>query len=126
MFGAQKRGLIRQELETIRFFSLFYFYLHPNASLNQQNNSTFLSIRESLRREKFYFGRFAKVYDREMQKFRVFSGSRKFLLAKVSAPKVYSRTENYSIELVILLKLLYLTSLCIIECKPFCWISSHL
>ena len=84
MFGARKRGLIRQQLETIRFFSLFYFYLEPNASLKQQKNSTFLSIRESLRREKFYFGRFAKVYAREMQKFREFSGSRKFLLLKYS------------------------------------------
>ena len=49
--------------------------------LKQQKNSTFLSIRESLRREKFYFGRFAKVYAREMQKFRS--------LAKVSDRKVY-------------------------------------
>ena len=39
-------------------------------------------------REKFYLGRFAKVYAREMQKFRKFFVSRKFLLAKVSAPKV--------------------------------------
>ena len=71
-----------------KVFSLFYFYLHPNVSLKQQKNSTFLSIHESLRREKFYFGRFAKVYAREMQKFCEFFVSRKFLLEKVSAPKV--------------------------------------
>ena len=92
MFGARKRGLIRQKLEIMRFYSLFYFYLDPNVSLKQQKSSTFLSIRESLRREKFYFGRFAKVYAREIQKFREFFRSRKFLLAKVSAPKVYSLT----------------------------------
>ena len=88
MFDARQRGLIRRKLEIIRFFSLFYFYLDPNVSLKQQKKSTFLYIRESLRPEKFYFGRFAKVYAREMQKFREFFRSRKFLLAKVSAPKV--------------------------------------
>ena len=62
--------------------------MDPYVSLKQQKKSTFLSIRESLRREKFYFGRFAKVYAREMQKFREFFVSRKFMLAKVSAPKV--------------------------------------
>ena len=87
MFGAGKRGLIRQKFEIMRFYSLFYFYLDPNVSLKQQKNSTFLSIRESLKHEKFYFGRFAKVYAREIQKFREFFRSRKFLLAKVSAPK---------------------------------------
>ena len=61
MFGARKQGLIQQKLEIIRFF-LFYLYLDPNVSLKQQKNSTFLSIRESLRREKFIFGQFAKVY----------------------------------------------------------------
>ena len=61
MFGARKRGLIRQKLEIIRVFPLFYFYLDPNVSLKQQKISTFLAIRESLRSEKFYFGRFAKV-----------------------------------------------------------------
>ena len=100
MFGARKRDLIRQKLAIIRFISLFYFYLDPNISLKQQKNSTFLSIRESLRRKKFYFGRFAKVYAREMQKFLEFFGSRKFLLAKVSAPKVhlkkYYRFVNFS------------------------------
>ena len=80
MFGARKRGLIRRKLEIIRFFSLFYFYLDSNVSLKQQKKSTFMSIRESLRREKLYFGRFAKVYAREMQKFREFFRSRKFLL----------------------------------------------
>ena len=88
MFGARKRCLIRQKLEILRFFSLFYFYLDRNVSLKQQKNSIFLFIRESLRREKFYFGRFAKVYVREMQKFREFFRSRKFLLVKVSSPKV--------------------------------------
>ena len=83
MFGARKRGLIRRKLEIISFFSLFNFYLDTNVSLKQQKKSTFLSIRESLRREKLYFGRFAKVYAREMQKFSEF-----FPLAKVSAPKV--------------------------------------
>ena len=39
-------------------------------------------IRESLRSKKFYFVRFAKVYAREMQKFREFFGSRKILLLK--------------------------------------------
>ena len=62
--------------------------MDPNVSLKQQKKSTVLSIRESLRRKIFYFGRFAKVYAREMQKFREFFLSRKFLLAKVSAPKV--------------------------------------
>ena len=46
------------------------------------NFENFAQIRESLRREKFYFGRFAKVYAREMQKFREFFVSRKFLLLK--------------------------------------------
>ena len=41
-----------------------------------------MSIRESLKREKFYFGRFAKVYAREIQKFREFFRSQKFLLLK--------------------------------------------
>ena len=80
MFDARKRGLIRQKLEIIRFFSLFY--LDPNVSSKQPKNSTFLSIRQSLRREKFYFGRFAKVSAREMQKFREFFRSRKLLLLK--------------------------------------------
>ena len=66
----------------------------PNVSLKQQKNSNFLSIRESLRREKFYFGLFAKVYAREMQKFREFFVSRKFLLAKVSAPKVAALVDS--------------------------------
>ena len=39
-------------------------------------------------REKNFSGPFARVYAREMQKFREFFSSRKFLLAKVSAPKV--------------------------------------
>ena len=39
-------------------------------------------------REKNFSGPFAKVYIREMQKFREFFSWRKFLLAKVSAPKV--------------------------------------
>ena len=82
MFGTRKRGLIRQKLEIIRFFSLFYFDLDPNVSVKQQKNSTFLSIRESLIREKFYFGCFAKVSAREMQKFREYFRSRKFLLLK--------------------------------------------
>ena len=68
------------------------FSLDPNVSLKQQKNSTFLSIRESLIREKFYFGQFAKVYAREMQKFREFFGSRKFLLAKVH--KMYGQFKN--------------------------------
>ena len=88
MFGARKRGLIRQKLEIIRFFYLFYFYLDPNVSFKQQKNSTFLSIRESLRQEILYFGRFTEVYACEMQKFCEFFRSQKFLLAKVSAPKV--------------------------------------
>ena len=46
------------------------------------NFANFAQIRESLRHEKFYFGRFAKVYAREMRKFREFFGSRKFLLLK--------------------------------------------
>ena len=50
--------------------------------MKQQKKSTFLSIRESLRRKKFCFGRFAKVYACEMQRFREFFGSRKFLLLK--------------------------------------------
>ena len=60
--------------------------MDANVSLKQQKNSTFLSIRESLRREKFYFGRLAKVYAREMPKFREFFGSRKFLLLKYLIP----------------------------------------
>ena len=67
MFGARKRGLIRQKLETM-FFSLFYFYLDPTVSLKQQKKSTFLTL--------------AKVYAREMQKYREYFGSRKFLLLK--------------------------------------------
>ena len=65
-----------------KVFSIFYFYLDPNVSFKPQKKSTFLSIRESLRRENFYFGWFAKVYAREMQKFLDFFRSRKFLLLK--------------------------------------------
>ena len=39
-------------------------------------------------REKIFSGPFVKVSAREMQKFRQFFSSRKFLLAKLSAPKV--------------------------------------
>ena len=39
--------------------------------------------------EKNFSGPFAKVHAREKQKFREFFSSRKFLFAKVSAPKVY-------------------------------------
>ena len=86
MFGARKRGLIRQRLEIIRFFPLFSFYLAPNVSFKTtKKKSTFLSIRESLRREKFYFGQFA----RESLCSRNAKISRIFRLAKVSAPKVY-------------------------------------
>ena len=67
MFGARKQGVIRQRLEIV--FSLFYFYLHPNISLKQQKKNQL-------------FCPFAKVYAREMQKFREFFGSRKFLLLK--------------------------------------------
>ena len=56
MFGARKRGLIRQKIQIIRFFSLFYFYLDPNVSLNQQKKQNF-----SVHSRKFYFGRFANV-----------------------------------------------------------------
>ena len=80
--------LLRRHNSFLSFISVFYFSLDPNVSLKQQKKSTFLCIRESLICEKFYFGRFAKVYAREMQKFREFFGCRKFLLAKVSAPKV--------------------------------------
>ena len=74
----------------ISFISLFYFSLDdPNVSLKEQKKSTFPSIRESLIRKKFYFGRFAKVYAGEMRKFREFFGLLKFLLAKVSAAKVF-------------------------------------
>ena len=58
-------------------FSFIFLWIQT-FPLKQQKNSTFLSIRKSLIREKFYFGRFAKE----------FFGSRKNLLAKVSAPKV--------------------------------------
>ena len=44
-----------------------------------------MSIHESLRREKFCFGRFAKVYVREMQN---------FLAREVSARKVYTKRKN--------------------------------
>ena len=92
MFVARKRGLIRQKLEIIRvFFSLLFLSGSKRFLIKQQKKSTFLSIRESLRREKLYFGRFAKVYAREMQRFREFFVSRKFLLAKVSAPKVFKK-----------------------------------
>ena len=70
------------------FFSLLFLSGSKRFLKTTKKKSTFLSIRESLRREKFYFGRFAKVYAREMQNFREFFVSRKFLLAKVSAPKV--------------------------------------
>ena len=89
MFVARKQGLIREKLEIIRFFSIFYFYLDPNVSLKQQKKSTFLPIRESLKHEKFGFVRFAKVYAHEMQKICEFFGSQKFLLSKGSAPKLY-------------------------------------
>ena len=68
------------------FFSLFYFYLDPNVSLKQQKKLTFLSIRESLRREKFYFDPSLCSLNAKI--------SRIFRLAKVSAPKVYISTCN--------------------------------
>ena len=51
-------------------------------TLGAETFANLRKIRESLGREKFYYGRFAKVYAREMQKFREFFGSRKFLLPK--------------------------------------------
>ena len=85
-----------------KFFTFFFFSPNLLAALDNtfisllflSGSKRFLSIRESLRREKFYFGRFAKVYARQMQKFREFFRSRKFLLAKISAPKVYILLEN--------------------------------
>ena len=80
MFGARKRGLIQQKLEIIRFFPLFYFYLDPNVSLKQQKNSNFL-----FKTRKILFW---PIRESLCFKFREFFGSRKFLLAKDSAPKV--------------------------------------
>ena len=88
MFGARKRGLIRQKLEIIRFFFSLLFLSGSKRFLKTTKKFNFSVHSRKLRREKFYLGRFAKVYAREMQKFREFFRSRKFLLAKVSAPKV--------------------------------------
>ena len=77
------RGLIRQKLEIIRFFSLFYFYMDPNVSLKQQKKSTLLSIRESFKTRKILFWPI-----RESLCSRNAKISRIFRFAKVSAPKV--------------------------------------
>ena len=68
--------------------SLKSLYIYTLGAETYANFANIAQIRESLRREKLYIDRFAKVYAREMQKFRKFFRSRKFLLAKVSAPKV--------------------------------------
>ena len=66
---------------------------------------TLFSLKKNL--EKIYFAKInareknfsdpsAKVYAREMQKLREFFSSRKFLLAKVSDPKVISSMATFS------------------------------
>ena len=60
----------------------YFFRIILFPSKNKKYFFTFLSIRESKRREKFYLGPFAKVYACEMQKFREFLSSRNFLLLK--------------------------------------------
>ena len=83
MFGARKRGLIRQKLEIIRFFPLFYFYLDPDVSLKQQKNQLFCPFAKDFKTRKILFWSI-----RESLCSRNTKISRIFPLAKVSAPKV--------------------------------------
>ena len=89
MFGARKRGLIRQKLEIIRFFSLFYFYLDPNVSLKQQQKIYFSVHSRKFKTRKILFWPI-----RESSCSRNAKISRIFPLAKVSAPKV-DKTLSY-------------------------------
>ena len=57
--------------------------MDPNISLKQQQKFNFsFHSRKFKTRKILFFGRFAKVYAREVQKFREFFGSRKFQLLK--------------------------------------------
>ena len=85
MFGARKRGLIRQKLEIIRFFISFISIWIQTFPKNNKKKSNFMSIRESLRSKKFYFVRFAKVYAREIFQFFFFSPN---LLAALDNPLI--------------------------------------
>ena len=58
----------------------YFFWIQLFPSTNKEK--CFLSVRESKRRKKLYLGPFARVNAREMQKFREFLSSRKFLLLK--------------------------------------------
>ena len=52
-----------------------YFYLYKNITLGAEtfsNFANFAQIHESLRREKFYIDRFAKVHAREIFQFFLF------------------------------------------------------
>ena len=80
MFCARKRGLIRQKLEIIWFFSLFYFYLDPNVSLKQQKKINF-----SVHSRKFKTAKILFWPIRESLCSRNAKISRIFPLEKVSA-----------------------------------------
>ena len=83
MFGARKRGLIRQNLEIIRFFSLFYFYRDTNISLNQNKKFNFSVHSRKFKTRKIIFWPI-----RESLCSRNAKISRIFRLAKIYAPKV--------------------------------------
>jgi len=59
----------------------------PIIPLNTKNNYYFCSSAKVYAREKFSFGRSAKVCAREMQKFRGFLKPRKLMPAKVNVLK---------------------------------------
>ena len=83
MFGARKRGLIRQKLEIIRFFPLVNFYQDPNVSLKQNKKINFSVHSRKFKTRKIIFWPI-----RESLCSRNANFSRIFPLAKVSAPKV--------------------------------------
>ena len=67
---------------TLMFFSFLICFL------KNKNKKEKIAIGESLCLRRNLLGPFTKVYAREMQKFLNFFSSRKFMLTKVSAPKV--------------------------------------
>ena len=87
VFGARKRGLIRQKLEIIRFFSLFYFsgskrFLKTTKKFNFSVHSRKFKMR------KILFWPFRESLSPQNAKM-----SRIFPLAKVYAPKVHKMNQ---------------------------------
>ena len=75
--------LLRQKIEIIRFFSLYYFYLDANVSLKQQQKINFSVHSRKFKTRKIIFWPI-----RENLCSRNAKISRIFRLAKVYAPKV--------------------------------------